>query len=199
MSQRSARWVSHPFSTWEDPADDTANIAWVRDYRRANAPFTTGGVYLNCGSAVVLPEVFLKAVALARNRGIDLTYGRVLHRAPAAVGADGEVVGVGQRRGLGISSSRPLYVVDLLPETHTIILGHEEDLLAPAMAIALLLPAVQRMRAGLLAEALVTRGHTVTWWASTRWSSRRCTCLSSVLGASSSRSPPLRLGSRRWW
>lgn len=31
-----------------------------------------GGVYLNCGSAVVLPEVFLKAVALARNRGIPL-------------------------------------------------------------------------------------------------------------------------------
>ena len=28
-----------------------------------------GGVYLNCGSAVVLPEVFLKAVALARNQG----------------------------------------------------------------------------------------------------------------------------------
>jgi FAD/FMN-containing dehydrogenase len=47
LSQRAARWVSHPFSTWEDPADDAANIAWVRDYRRANAPFTTGGVYLN--------------------------------------------------------------------------------------------------------------------------------------------------------
>jgi hypothetical protein len=31
-----------------------------------------GGVYLNCGSAVVLPEVFLKAVALARNQGIPL-------------------------------------------------------------------------------------------------------------------------------
>ena len=30
------------------------------------------GVYLNCGSAVLLPEVFLKAVALARNRGIPL-------------------------------------------------------------------------------------------------------------------------------
>jgi hypothetical protein len=30
------------------------------------------GVYLNCGSAVVLPEVFLKAVALTRNRGIGL-------------------------------------------------------------------------------------------------------------------------------
>jgi hypothetical protein len=31
-----------------------------------------GGVYLNCGSAVVLPEVFLKAVALARNQGAPL-------------------------------------------------------------------------------------------------------------------------------
>jgi hypothetical protein len=30
------------------------------------------GVYLNCGSAVVLPEVFLKAIALARNRGVAL-------------------------------------------------------------------------------------------------------------------------------
>jgi hypothetical protein len=30
------------------------------------------GVYMNCGSAVVLPEVFLKAVALARNCGADL-------------------------------------------------------------------------------------------------------------------------------
>lgn len=31
-----------------------------------------GGVYLNCGSAVILPEVFLKAVALARNQGHPL-------------------------------------------------------------------------------------------------------------------------------
>ena len=30
------------------------------------------GVYLNCGSAVVLPEVFLKAVALVRNKGVTL-------------------------------------------------------------------------------------------------------------------------------
>jgi len=30
------------------------------------------GVYLNCGSAVMLPEVFLKAVALVRNGGLDL-------------------------------------------------------------------------------------------------------------------------------
>ena len=36
-----------PFATWADPADDEINIAWVRAYRASNAPFTTGGVYLN--------------------------------------------------------------------------------------------------------------------------------------------------------
>ncbi len=47
LTQRGARWVSHPFATWEAAVDDEANIAWVRSYRAANAPFTTGGVYLN--------------------------------------------------------------------------------------------------------------------------------------------------------
>jgi hypothetical protein len=47
----------------------------LRDFRHlvANVAQLEGGVYLNCGSAVVLPEVFLKAVALARNRGLPLT------------------------------------------------------------------------------------------------------------------------------
>ncbi len=31
-----------------------------------------GGVYLNVGSAVVLPEVFLKAISFTRNKGLDL-------------------------------------------------------------------------------------------------------------------------------
>ncbi|MBM3773121.1 MAG: hypothetical protein FJW27_17910 [Acidimicrobiia bacterium] len=46
----------------------------LRDFRYfvSNVARLAGGVYLNCGSAVVLPEVFLKAVALARNRGIGL-------------------------------------------------------------------------------------------------------------------------------
>lgn len=46
----------------------------LRDFRYfvSNVARLEGGVYLNCGSAVVLPEVFLKAVALARNRGITL-------------------------------------------------------------------------------------------------------------------------------
>jgi hypothetical protein len=46
----------------------------LRDFRYfvSNVAGLGNGVYLNCGSAVVLPEVFLKAVALVRNRGIAL-------------------------------------------------------------------------------------------------------------------------------
>jgi hypothetical protein len=46
----------------------------LRDFRYfvSNVARLAGGVYLNCGSAVVLPEVFLKAVALSRNRGVAL-------------------------------------------------------------------------------------------------------------------------------
>ena len=48
--------------------------ASLRDFRYFASVVSklAGGVYLNCGSAVVLPEVFLKAVALARNRGLTL-------------------------------------------------------------------------------------------------------------------------------
>jgi hypothetical protein len=47
----------------------------LRDFRYfvSNVARLERGVYLNCGSAVVLPEVFLKAVALARNRGASLS------------------------------------------------------------------------------------------------------------------------------
>jgi hypothetical protein len=46
----------------------------LRDFRffASNVARLRGGVYLNCGSAVLLPEVFLKAVALARNQGRPL-------------------------------------------------------------------------------------------------------------------------------
>jgi Arginine dihydrolase ArgZ-like, C-terminal, Rossmann fold len=47
----------------------------LRDFRYfvTNVARLDRGVYLNCGSAVVLPEVFLKAVTLARNRGFALS------------------------------------------------------------------------------------------------------------------------------
>jgi hypothetical protein len=47
----------------------------LRDFRYfvGNVARLDEGVFLNCGSAVILPEVFLKAVAIARNRGIRLS------------------------------------------------------------------------------------------------------------------------------
>ena len=46
----------------------------LRDFRYfvSNVARLEHGVYVNCGSAVLLPEVFLKAVALARNTGRSL-------------------------------------------------------------------------------------------------------------------------------
>jgi tRNA-specific 2-thiouridylase len=41
---------------------------------------------------------------------------------------------VGQRRGLGIASSKRLYVLNVLPEENAVIVGEESDLLAPGLA-----------------------------------------------------------------
>ena len=60
------------------PAVDPAALgaASHRDFRllcSCVADLHDGGVFLNCGSAVVLPEVFLKAVSAVRNLGYPLT------------------------------------------------------------------------------------------------------------------------------
>jgi hypothetical protein len=46
----------------------------LRDFHKLTAVVSQlrGGVYLNIGSAVILPEVFLKALTLARNLGYDV-------------------------------------------------------------------------------------------------------------------------------
>ncbi len=60
------------------PAADGAALgsASLRDFRLLCSYITDlndGGIFLNCGSAVVLPEVFLKAVSAVRNLGHPLT------------------------------------------------------------------------------------------------------------------------------
>lgn len=59
----------HPAASGE-----AIGAASLRDFRYFSSFVAglEGGVYLNCGSAVMLPEVFLKAVSLVRNRGISL-------------------------------------------------------------------------------------------------------------------------------
>jgi hypothetical protein len=53
---------------------EAIGAASLRDFRYFTSfvAHLQGGVYLNCGSAVILPEVLLKAVSLVRNRGISL-------------------------------------------------------------------------------------------------------------------------------
>lgn len=42
---------------------------------------------------------------------------------------------IGQRRGLGVAADAPLYVVDIHPETNTVVLGYEDHLLSSAMKV----------------------------------------------------------------
>ena len=44
---REAAYDCFPIAIWEDPADDAANIQWVRDMWAAMRPFSTGAVYVN--------------------------------------------------------------------------------------------------------------------------------------------------------
>lgn len=66
-------------------------------------------------------------------------------RAGKVVNTQGEVLGkhegvanftVGQRRGLGIASERPYYVVRLEPETATVVVGDKDDLLVDSVHVA---------------------------------------------------------------
>ena len=47
LAERGARFVVHPLSLWEDPADDARAIAWSRGFRELMAPYRAGGAYLN--------------------------------------------------------------------------------------------------------------------------------------------------------
>ncbi len=63
------RYSMHPLASGSAIGDTS-----LRDFRffTSSVARLERGVYLNCGSAVILPEVFLKSVALARNQGRSL-------------------------------------------------------------------------------------------------------------------------------
>lgn len=42
---------------------------------------------------------------------------------------------VGQRRGIGVSSNEPLYVIDILKETNQIVVGDKKDLLGTSLLL----------------------------------------------------------------
>ncbi len=60
------------------------------------------------------------------------------------VNKDGKVLGrhqgypfftVGQRRGLGLAFTEPMFVSEIIPETNTVVLGREEDLIRNSMMV----------------------------------------------------------------
>ena len=64
--------IVHMTPTLDGAAMGKAALA---DFRSlcARVAHMAGGVWLNIGSAVVMPEVFLKAVSIARNLGHELS------------------------------------------------------------------------------------------------------------------------------
>jgi FAD/FMN-containing dehydrogenase len=46
-AERSAPWMSSIDGNWESPADNEANVAWVRESFKQIAPFSTGTTYTN--------------------------------------------------------------------------------------------------------------------------------------------------------
>jgi len=48
---RDARFVMNVHGRWETPAEDMKVITWARDFFKASAPFSTGGVYVNFQTA----------------------------------------------------------------------------------------------------------------------------------------------------
>jgi tRNA-uridine 2-sulfurtransferase len=68
-----------------------------------------------------------------------------LATAGTVVDTDGNVLGdhdgyerftIGQRKGLGIATDRKRYVLEIVPETHTVVLGDREDLLSDGLIAA---------------------------------------------------------------
>jgi hypothetical protein len=64
--------ITHMHPAADGPALGAASLHDFRLFCAEVQQMDAGGVYLNWGSAVLLPEVFLKAVSLARNLGVPL-------------------------------------------------------------------------------------------------------------------------------
>jgi hypothetical protein len=64
--------IPHMHPAAEGAALGAASLQDFRLFCSLVQQMDSGGVYLNCGSAVLLPEVFLKAVSVVRNLGVPL-------------------------------------------------------------------------------------------------------------------------------
>ena len=65
--ERSAQWMSSIDGNWENPADNAANIAWVRESFQQIAPYSTGTTYTNFTGQADETAGALTATAYAGN------------------------------------------------------------------------------------------------------------------------------------
>jgi tRNA-specific 2-thiouridylase len=67
--------------------------------------------------------------ALLERAGMELHPGAIVDTAGRALGRHPgtEHFTIGQRRGLGVATGRPMYVAEILPESGTVVLGDEAD------------------------------------------------------------------------
>jgi tRNA-specific 2-thiouridylase len=74
---------------------------------------------------------------LLAERGVELHPGQLVDTAGRVLGehAGTEHFTIGQRRGHGVGGGRPLYVVAIVPETGTVVLGGREECLASGMRV----------------------------------------------------------------
>jgi FAD/FMN-containing dehydrogenase len=70
FGRRDIRYLVSPEANWEDPADDAANIEWLRALLRDLEPHAAGGAYLN------FPGLLEEGDALVR-ASLDATYDRL--------------------------------------------------------------------------------------------------------------------------
>jgi hypothetical protein len=64
--------IVHQHRSADGAAIGSASLRDFRIFDRTVSRLGGGGVVLNLGSAVIMPEVFLKALAVARNLGNDV-------------------------------------------------------------------------------------------------------------------------------
>ena len=72
---------------------------------------------------------------LLRTRGVTFEAGPILDTTGATVGTHDGAPGytVGQRRGLGLTTTEPRYVTEIRPDTNVVVVGMDDDLAAHAL------------------------------------------------------------------
>ncbi|MCR5283182.1 MAG: tRNA 2-thiouridine(34) synthase MnmA [Lachnospiraceae bacterium] len=151
MTQEQLAHTRFPLGTYKK--DETRSIAEGEGFRNAKKHDSQDICFVPDGDYVSFME---------RYRGKTYPEGDFIDQ-------DGNVLGrhkgyvhytIGQRRGLGIAAEHPLYVVDIRPETNTVVLGKNEDLFSTELiANRINLISVARIDAPMRVKAKIRYRH----------------------------------------